>query len=80
MGTGDHPVLNPPPLDRDDARALRFYTDNATAFVQEFGLMPGLVERLGLPEEVRRVFLAKLGRIHETVLKMRAEELRKQRG
>jgi len=70
-------MLNPPPLDDGDARAMAFYMENATAFVQEFGLMPSLIDKLGLDDTERRVFLAKLGKIHETVLRMREEELRK---
>ncbi len=70
-------MCNPPPLEDGDARAMAFYMENATAFVQEFGLMPGLVDKMGFDETGRRVFLAKLGKIHETVLRMRDEELRK---
>ena len=57
--------------------ALAWYTENATAFVQEFGLMPRLVDLLQFPDEARRIFMAKLGRIHESVLRMRAKELEK---
>ena len=39
--------------------------------------MPSLIDKLGLDDTERRVFLAKLGKIHETVLRMREEELRK---
>jgi len=70
-------MLNPPPLDDGDAQAMAFYMENATAFIQEFGLMPSLIDKLGLDDTERRVFLAKLGKIHETVLRMREEELRK---
>jgi hypothetical protein len=69
--------LNPPPLEDGDARAMAFYMENATAFVQEFGLMPSEFERLGLEGVCRRVFKAKLSKIHETVLRMRDEELKK---
>jgi hypothetical protein len=57
--------------------ALAWYTENATAFVQEFGLMAHFIDELRLPETARRVFMAKLGKIHETVLRMRAAEMEK---
>jgi hypothetical protein len=39
--------------------------------------MPRLVELLQFPDEARRIFMAKLGKIHESVLRMRAKELEK---
>ena len=77
IGTGPQEALNPPPLEGSDAMAMAFYLENATAFVQEFGLMPTLLDKLGLEGTRRRVFLAKLSKIHETVLRMREEELKK---
>ena len=59
--------------------ALRWYTEHATAFVQEFGLMNRLIDKLGMTDEVRRIFVAKLGKIHDMVLRMRAKEMEKQR-
>jgi len=57
--------------------ALDFYGEYATPFVQDFGLMPGFIDRLlKLPEAARRVFLAKLSKIHETILRMRDEKMR----
>jgi len=57
--------------------ALNFYFENATPFVQEFGLMPKFIDELGLQGVERRIFMAKLSAIHEVVLRLRAEELRK---
>ena len=57
--------------------AMQFYTEHATAFVQEFGLMPKFIDELGLAGQARRVFLAKLAKIHESVLRMRDRELAK---
>lgn len=68
-------MLNPPPLEDSDSFAVRWYAENATAFVQEFGLMERQIDRLGLTDEERRVFLAKLGKIHEAMLRMRAEQI-----
>jgi hypothetical protein len=70
-------MTEPPPLENGDAIAMAFYTQNATAFVQDFGLMPDLIDRLGLDEASRRIFLAKLSKIHETVLTMRNAEIEK---
>jgi len=68
-------MSEPPPLETEDRQALAFYSENATAFVQEFGLMPKFIDELKLTGQERRIFLAKLGKIHETVLQMRAEEI-----
>lgn len=62
-------------MEGDDAEAWAFYCHNATAFVEEFGLMPGLIERLGLSDVSREIFLARLSRIHSTVLKVRSREV-----
>lgn len=79
MGTGTKTMLNPPPLEGSDAFVMRWYAENATAFVQEFGLMKRQIDGLGLSNEERRVFLAKLGKIHGMVLRMRMEEMEKGR-
>jgi hypothetical protein len=57
--------------------ALNFYAENATGFVKDFGMMPMLMERLSIPQEWRRVFLAKLSAIHAMAMKMSEEEARK---
>jgi len=59
---------------------MAFYTEHATAFVQEFGLMPVFIGELGLTGAERRVFMAKLGKIHEAVLRMRSDEMKKGSG
>jgi hypothetical protein len=66
-----------PPLEVSDWQALTFYFENATAFVQEFGLMSKFMDGLKLSGPEYRVFLAKLSKIHGTVLEMRAEEIEK---
>jgi hypothetical protein len=66
-----------PPLDESDVMALNFYGEYATAFAQDFGLMPGFIDRLALAGGYRRVFLAKLAKIHELVTKMRMAEIEK---
>lgn len=58
---------------------MRFYAENATSFVQDFSLMEGLVRRLELSASAFRLFLAKLNLVHETILKMRIQELDKMR-
>ena len=68
-------MSEPPPLEMGDRQALAFYSENATAFIQEFGLMTKLMDDLKLSGPGRRIFLAKLGKIHETVLQMRADEI-----
>lgn len=70
-------MTEPPPLEDDNALALRWYAEHATAFVQEFGLMGKMLDALRMTGDRRRLFLARLGRIHETVLKMRAAEMEK---
>jgi len=70
-------MLNPPPLEDDDRVALNFYFENATTFVQEFGLMPKFIDELGLTGMERRLFMAKLSAIHNAVLRLRAEEIQK---
>ena len=60
-----------PPLDEGDVMALNFYFENATAFVRDFGLMPGFLGELGLEGGCRRVFRAKLNKIHDAMEKMR---------
>ncbi len=52
--------------------AWNFYQENATAFVREFGLMPGRIARAGLGSAANDVFVARLGLIHATVLEARA--------
>jgi len=68
-------MTDAPPLEASDWQALTFYFENATAFVQEFGLMPKFIDEMQLSGQDRRVFLAKLSKIHGTVLEMRAEEI-----
>jgi hypothetical protein len=72
-------IEEPPPLEESDTMAMNFYAEYATEFTRDFGLMPGFIERLGLAGGFRRVFLAKLNLIHDTVLKMRAREIEKMR-
>jgi len=60
-----------------DQWAINFYVEHATPFVQEFGLMPKFMDELGLGGIERQIFLAKLSAIHDMMLRMRAEEIRK---
>lgn len=72
---GEGESVAAPRLESDDAEAWNFYCHNATAFVEEFGLMPGLIEGLGLCGVAKDIFLARLSRIHSTVLTMRSREV-----
>jgi hypothetical protein len=56
-----------------------FYSSHARYFVQDFGLMPGLVDELGLEGSGKRLFLARLCEIHDVVLAIKAEALRRAR-
>jgi hypothetical protein len=67
-------------LEEDDLDAWNFYAENATPFVQEYGLMPGLLARRRYYGVARDIFLAKINLIHATVLGIRAKRIDEARG
>jgi len=48
--------------------------ENATGFVRDFGLMGSLIDGLGLDEAGRRLFVLKLGMIHQTMVRKHSRE------
>jgi len=64
-----------PVLEADDAKTWHFYVNKATAFVQDFGLMAGLVEETGLVGVDKDIFLARLALIHGHIQKARMKSL-----
>jgi hypothetical protein len=60
-------------LEESSAFAWHFYKMNATMFVRDFGLMPGLVAELGYEDSDRRIFLAKLDLIHRFMAEIAAK-------
>ena len=74
IGEGDHPAQNPPPLGSGDAMAFRWYNENATGFVKDFGIMPTLLNELGLTHGGRSLFLMKVSLIHRTMIDLAHKE------
>lgn len=66
-----------PRLEEDEAEVWSFYCKNANPFVQEFGLMPGLLGEVGLDGVARDMFYARLAHIHNAVLEARLDRLNK---
>ncbi len=77
MGHGEHPACNPPEIGEADRFAWAWYVQNASLFVQEFGLMPRLLDDLRLDGMERQMFLARMAMIHATVAKVRSREIEK---
>lgn len=80
VGASDSPLDNPPKLSRGDLDAWNFYQTSATSFVQDFGLMPQLVNDLGLDEATKEILLRKLSLIHASMLKIQKKEMELKHG
>lgn len=74
IGESDHPAQNPPPLGRGDQLAFRWYNENATGFIKDFGLMPTLLSELGMVPGSRCLFLTKVSHIHRTMMDVSQRE------
>jgi len=53
---------------------------NATGFVRDFGMMPRLIEDLGLGALARDVLLRKLGQIHAGVIRIMEDMAKRETG
>ena len=74
MGRGPHPAQNPPPLEGDDAMAWAWFGGNCTGFAKDFGMVPVLIDALGLDEQAREMFVLKLSLIYSTILSIQQKE------
>ena len=61
-------------LSEGDLIAIRWFSRNVTGFVKDFCMMPNLIDRLGMDEVQRELFLVKLNIIYQSVLEGRMEE------
>jgi len=79
-GGSDHPLDNPPEMGEGDLFAWNFYQANATGFVQDFALMPQLLNDLNLGEGSKSLLLRKLSLIHASVLRIQRKEIEDKHG
>jgi len=69
-----------PELGEGDLFAWNFYQANVTDFVQDFALMPQLLNDLNLGEGSRSLLLRKLSMIHASKLKIQRKEMEPKHG
>lgn len=74
IGKGDHPAQNPPQIGRGDLLALRWYNENATGFIKDYGLLPMLLSELGMKPGNRSLFLTKASHIHRAMMDIGQKE------
>ena len=60
-----------------DRFAWAWYATHASLFVQEYGLMPGLIADLGFEGMEREMFLARMALIHSTITTIQRREAEK---
>jgi hypothetical protein len=60
-----------------DRFAWAWYATNASLFVQEYGLMPKLIDDLALEGVARDLFIARLSLIHSTIVTIQRREAEK---
>jgi len=60
--------------------AWNFYQANATGFVQDFALMPQLLNDLNPDEGSKNLLLRKLGMIHASILRIQQKKIEDKHG
>ena len=77
IGEGDNPAQNPPIISEGDRFALEWFYRNVSGFSMEAGILPMLIERLGLTENQSELFMQRVGLIYNAELEIVQREIKK---
>jgi hypothetical protein len=77
IGKGTHPAQNPPPLDEADRFVMTWYFRMCPAFLREIGLSSIEIGALNLSAAAKEIFLYKLQKIHNAMIKIWERETQK---